>query len=265
MRARLRYDTAMRLLLAVIVAMFGPGAAQAQAPGDADVRRLPPAAIAAALLPPPAPPIVRADFVELPAAVAINRVHLIERPHAPAADFCAQRVMSLWVRPIARDLTVGVEAALHRVGDVAEVVTYRHNPAGQSCTDGPTYFHIYATEPETAFADVRRLAALIDQVRAGPDAPLPFPADCRDEFVDLRPCSASAMLAELSTGALRLVATRRGNDLRFGLPLEHRARRGEGRLVELSLPQGVTHYTVRMLVRGNAVRAVHISGDIPIP
>lgn len=114
-------------------------------------------------------------------------------------------------------------------------------------------------------ADVRRLAALIDQVRASPDAPLPFAADCRDEFVELRPCSAAAMIAELSTGALRLVATRRGNDLRFGLPLEDRARRGEGRLVEISLQQDVMHYTVRMLVRGNAVRAVHISGDIPIP
>ncbi len=152
-----------------------------------------------------------------------------------------------------------------RIGEVEQAATYRHNAAGQSCGDGQAYFHIYATDAGTAFADVRRLAALIDQVRASPDAPLPFPADCRDEFAYLRPCSASAMLAELSTGALRLVATRRGNDLRFGLPLEHRARRGEGRLVELSLQQGVVHYTVRMLVRGNAVRAVHIIGDIPIP
>lgn len=228
--------------------------------------------IGAALLPtsPPAPPIVRADFVELPGATTITRVHLFARPVVAAEDFCGQQILSLRMTPIPRDPAIRVDAPPRRVGDVEEVATYRHNAAGQSCDDGQTYFHIYDTDAETtnaetAFADVRRLAALIDQVRAHPDAPLAFAADCRDEFAYVRPCSAAAMLAELTTGQIGLVATRRGRELRHGLPLEQAARTGRGRLVEISLRRDAIHYTVHMVVRDHRITGLHISGGIPIP
>lgn len=253
------------LALLLIATAATAATAQPHSNGDGDFRNLDPDRIADQLLPVGHPTIVRADFVEPPGATAINRVHLFARRVVAAEDFCRQQILSLWMTPIPRDPATRTAAPPRRVSDVEDVATYRHNAAGQSCDDGQAYFHIYATNAETAFADVRRLAALIDQVRAHPDAPLAFAADCRDEFEYVRPCSAAAMLAELTTGDIGLVATRQGRELRLGLPLEQAARTGRGRLVEISLRRGVVHYTVHMLVRDDRITGLHISGGIPIP
>lgn len=236
-----------------------PVVAAAQTGDPRDFRSLSPDMVAATLLPPDPPPVARVRFVELPRLDTISRVQLFTRPHAAAPDFCAQRILSVSITPIPADPLVLVDKIPSRTGDVEDVTTYRH---GSDCAGDALFFHIYATNAATAFADVRRLAALVDTARANPDAPLPLQNDCVQEFVPS--CSTAAMLAGLSTGDIRLVATRRGDDLRFGFPLEDRARRGEGRLVEIRLEQDVMHYTVRMLVRGDTVRALHISGGIPI-
>lgn len=249
----------MRRFLPVLAMLSLPVVAAAQTGDPRDFRNLSPEMVAATLLPPDQPPVARVRFVELPGLDMISRVQLYTRPHVAAPDFCGQRILSLAITPIPADPAVLVDKIPSRTGDVEDVATYRH---GNDCAGDGMFFHIYATSAATAFADVRRLAALIDRARANPDAPLPFPNDCVQELVPS--CSAAAMLAQLSTGDIRLVATRRGDDLRFGLPLEDRARRGEGRLVEIHLEQDVMHYTVRMLVRGDTVRALHISGGVPI-
>jgi len=190
----------MRTLLALAL-LVTPAATQAQRLATVgDLRRVPPAILADAMLPREHPRIARVEFDTMgPALGGISWINFYSTARAIAHDFCAQDLIRVHVEIDAPD-DAPLTAFPKRIGNEDHEVRYRYRSA-QGCDGKKPFFAIYSGPVEWGLDGIRNLKAAVDLVRQRPAGqPLPFALSCGQK--NRGACAAETRLADIDFGTI---------------------------------------------------------------
>lgn len=252
----------MRTLLASVTALaivMLPGVAQGQTLRTVgDLRRVPMATLADAMLPKGHPTIAHVAFETAGNGLGgIETVSFYSVARAVTHDFCAQDEIRIRVG-LGDDDHAPLTAIPKPIGDEAHMTLYRYRMGGECDSKGQS-FGIYQTPIDWAMDAIRTLKTAFD--RAASDQKLPFELTCHQEYMSR--CDARAMLAELDFGTIESVSVPPESQFQFHGELGKAAKR-EGDLYSVTFrPNGAVQIDVTILMSGDEIARIDIgSGTI---